>query len=810
MGRTSAPRRLVAVLSTVTRRWSRRGREVLLGKQDLPKSAIAPAAAGLPSSLDSSAKCCDDDASGNTRKFNMNRIRAMQNGNILPGFDSRTHRQGRVWRRWLIFCVTIAAAVAGAAAEPAAADEGRAVVRRLNRLEYQNTICDLLGVKIDFQEMLPPDNSIDGFDNVGEALHTSSFLMERYLEAASIALDRAIANLPQPPTIQKRYSLKETHQVKSTTENVFRRSDDEDRVVMFSSSPWQSASLSPFYPPDPGNYRFRISAAGIQSAGKPVMYRVDAGLMLMTGKQHLVSYFDAPPDESAVVEFVDYLDAQNTIRILPYGLASAQEVDRIGADQFDGPGLAIDWIEVEGPLNENWPPASHRLIFGDLSQELAPMENQSARVEVVSSDPLADAERLLRQFCRRAFRRPVADNDVAPFIQLVNGKRKEGRSFEQAMRVGLTAVMVSPQFLFLPEKPGTLDDFALASRLSYFLWRTMPDDELFTLAEQTRLHLPETLHDQVERMLNDPRSQAFVRDFVGQWLNLRDLNFTMPGHLLYPEFDDMLKESMLRETELFFAEILTHDLSLTNFVASDFSMLNGRLARHYGIPGVEGWEFRRTPSPPDSHRGGVMTMASVLKVTANGTYTSPVMRGVWVLERILGTPSAPPPENVASLVPDIRGATTIRAQLNKHRQDEACAGCHDEIDPPGFALENFDVIGGWRERYRLAGWTRDAEEVTLNGRKMPYYNGAKVDPSDVLPDGRAFQNIDELKLLYLADKDQLARTLTDKLVTYSTGAAPAAADQPRIEAIVARIRKQNYGFRTLIHAVVQDELFQTK
>ena len=734
----------------------------------------------------------------------------MQNGNILPGLDSGPHRQGRVRGRWLIFYVTIAAAVAGGDVEPTAADEGRAVARRLNRLEYQNTICDLLGVKIDFQEMLPPDSSADGFDNVGEALHTSSFLMERYLEAARIALDRAIANLPQPPTIQKRYSLKETHQVKSTTENVFRKSDDDARVVMFSSSPWQSASLSPFYPPDPGNYRFRISAAGIQSQGQPVTYRVDAGLMLMTGKQHLVSYFDAPPDESVVVEFVDYMDARNTIRILPYGLASAQEVDKIGAEQFDGPGLAIDWIEVEGPLNEGWPPASHRLIFGDLAQESAPLENQAARVEVVSSDPLVDAERLLRQFCRRAFRRTVAHNDVAPFIQLVKAKLDEGRSFEEAMRVGLTAVMVSPEFLFLLEKPGTLDDFALASRLSYFLWRTMPDDELLTLAEQTELHRPETLHDQVERMLNDPRSQAFVRDFVGQWLNLRDLDFTMPSHLLYPEFDDMLKESMLRETELFFAEILTHDLSLTNFVASDFSMLNGRLARHYGIPGVAGWEFRRTPLPPDSHRGGVLTMASVLKITANGTYTSPVIRGVWVLERILGTPPAPPPENVASLVPDIRGATTIRELLGKHREDEACAGCHDEIDPPGFALENFDVIGGWRDRYRLSGWTRDAEEVTLNGRKMPYYNGAKVDPSDVLPDGRAFRNVDELKLLYLADKDQLARTLTEKLVTYSTGAAPRPEDQLRIEAIVARVREQNYGFRALIHAVVQDELFQTK
>ncbi|MEJ7594963.1 MAG: DUF1592 domain-containing protein [Planctomycetaceae bacterium] len=738
----------------------------------------------------------------------MNRIRAMQNGKIPPRSNSGRHRHGRVRRVWLVFCCSIAVAVT--VVELAAAEEGRVVARRLNRLEYQNTVCDLLGVKIDFQEMLPPDNSEDGFDNAGEALHTSSFLMERYLEAASMALDRAIANLPQPPNSQKRYSLKETHQVKSTTEDVFRKSDDDDRVVMFSSSPWQSATLSPFYPPDPGNYRFRISAAGIQSSGKPVTYRVDAGLMLMTGKQHLVSYFDAPADTSGIVEFIDYLDARNTIRILPYGLASAQDVHKIGADKFDGPGLAIDWIEVEGPLNEDWPPASHRLVFGDLPQESAPMEDQSARVEVVSSDPLVDAERLLRRFCRRAFRRTVSDKDIAPFIQLVNSKLHEGRSFEQAMRVGLTAVMVSPEFLFLPEKPGTLDDFALASRLSYFLWRTMPDEELLTLAEHTKLHSPEILHDQVERMLNDPKSQAFVRDFVGQWLKLRDIDFTMPGHQLYPEFDDMLKESMLRETELFFAEILTHDLSLTNFVACDFSMLNGRLARHYGIPGVEGWEFRRTLLPPDSHRGGVLTMASVLKVTANGTYTSPVMRGVWVLERILGTPPAPPPENVASLVPDIRGATTIRAQLVKHRQDEACAGCHDEIDPPGFALENFDVIGGWRDRYRLAGWTREAEEVTLNGRKMPYYIGAKVDPSDVLPDGRTFRNIDELKLLYLADKDQLARNLAHKLVTYSTGAAPRTADQPQIEAIVAECRTKGYGLRSLVHAVAGSELFLKK
>lgn len=713
-------------------------------------------------------------------------------------------------RSWRWFCLAAVAALMCHSLDPVAADEGRVVSRRLNRLEYQKTVCDLLGIKIDLQEMLPPDRPADGFDNVGESLHTSSFLMEKYLEAASIALDRAIANRPQPPLIKNRYSLKETHQVKSTTEKVFRKSDDDDRVVMLSSSPWQAITLSPFYPPDPGNYRFRISAAGVQSSGKPVTYRVDAGLMLMTGKQHLVSYFDAPANESSVVEFIDYLDARNTIRILPYGLASAQAVDNVGADVFDGAGLAIDWIEAEGPLNEVWPPASHRLIFGDLPQKSAPIYNQSDRVEVVSDDPAADANRLLRQFCRRAFRRTVADDDVAPFVAIVTTKLNEGRSFEQAMRVGLTAVMVSPEFLFLREDSGALDDFAVASRLSYFLWRTMPDEGLLTLAEQSQLRRPETLHAQVERMLQDPRSKEFVSDFVGQWLNLRDINFTMPGHLLYPEFDDMLKESMVRETELFFTEVLTHDLSITNFVASDFSMLNGRLARHYGIPNVDGWEFRRVSLPADSHRGGLLTMASVLKVTANGTYTSPVVRGVWVLERMLGTPPSPPPESVAGLVPDTRGATTIRAQLVKHRQDEACASCHIEIDPPGFALESFDVIGGWRDRYRLAGWARNAQEVVLNGRKMPYYHGAIVDPSGVLPDGRKFQNIDEFKMLMLADKDQLARALAEKLVTFSTGAAPNSADQSQTETIVAECRAKSYGLRSLIHAIVGSELFLTK
>jgi mono/diheme cytochrome c family protein len=721
-----------------------------------------------------------------------------------------------------------------AAAEAARRAQGRVVLRRLNRVEYENTMRDLLGVQVDLQDLLPADGSAAGFDNVGEALHTSSFLMEKYFEAADKVLNLAIANGPRPPSGKKRYSLKDTHQVKTTTERVFRQLDDT--VVCFSSSPWQAVTLTPFYPPHRGTYRFRISVSGFQSAGKPVVFRVDAGPLLMGTKNHLVGYFDAPADQPAVVEFVDHLEARSTIRILPYGLAPAPAVHKVGADKYEGPGLAVRWVEVEGPLHDAWPPPSHRRLFGDLPQAAAPVFNDRDRVEVVSKDPAADAERILRAFARRAFRRAVTDADVKPFVALVRAKLAEKRSFEQAVRVGLVAVLLSPEFLFLREKSPHptlsptlggegrvrgLDDWALASRLSYFLWSTMPDEEMLTLAEQQKLSQPDTLRGQVERLLKSPKAAAFTENFVGQWLGLRDIDFTEPSHILYPEFDDMLKVSMVRETELFFAEVLTNDLSLTNFVASDFSMLNGRLARHYGIPltlpsppegegrvrGMEGWEFRKVRLPPDSHRGGVLTMASVLKVTANGTTTSPVPRGAWVLDRILGTPPPRPPADVGAVEPDIRGATTIREQLARHRRVASCATCHAKIDPPGFALESFDVIGGWRDNYRTSG---KGEPVVVDGRRMPYLKGPKVDPAGVLPDGRRFENIDEFKQLLLKDKDQLARALAEKLLTYATGGAPETADKPEIEEIVGKIREKNYGLRSLVHEVVQSQLFRRK
>ena len=734
-------------------------------------------------------------------------VRRLKSGEMPPkGKPRPTTQEVEALTDWLAPRVTAAEAAARAS-------QGRVVLRRLNRTEYENTINDLLGIKVSLREQLPQDGSADGFDNAAAANHTSSFLMEKYLEAADTALNMAIANRPKPPaSTTKRYSLKDGHPVRNTTENVYRFLDDGE-VVCFCSSEWHNVGATQFYPSEAGNYRFRISASTIQGDGQPVTFRVTASGTRLTGTSGLISYFDAPPEKPTVFEFVRFMEPRTTITLLPYGLAGANTVNTIGGEYWNGPGLAVQYIEVEGPLNETWPPESHRRIFGDMPQKKFPIYNFSDRVEVVSDEPLVDAQRILSTFARRAFRRNVTADDVAPFVAIVQAKLAAGYSFEPAMRAALKGVLISPEFLFLRERPGKLDDFALANRLSYFLWSTMPDAELSDLAakgaltQQNSQTSDSPIHQQVERMLKHPKSREFTTHFVGQWLGLREIDATEPSHIVYPEFDHLLKVSMIRETELFFDEVLKHDLSLTNFVASDFTLLNGRLGKHYGIPGLTGWEFRKTPLPADSHRGGVLTMASVMKVTANGTTTSPIMRGAWVLDRILGTPPSPPPDGVAAIDPDIRGATTIREQLAKHRTDPACASCHSKIDPPGFALESFDCIGGWRDWYRVTG---NGGSVIVNGRRMPYHKGKPVDPSNLTEDGQPFQNIDEFRLLLLRDKDQLARSLTMKLLTYSTGAAPTKADRPEIEAIVSRVRDKNYGFRSLLHEVVQSPLFQQK
>lgn len=697
--------------------------------------------------------------------------------------------------------------------------QGRVILRRLNRAEYINTVRDLLDVRVDLEDLLPPDTSASGFDNSSETQHVSSYLMENYLEAAERVLDAAISHGKRPQTITRRIDIKAERTVKPTG-SVYRHTDDG--VAIFSS--WASANIQVtlwnYRTHERGRYRIRISGYGYQTE-KPVTFHVMAGTLTAVTEQRMLDYYEVPPKKPTVVEIFEQLEAKNTFRIVTDGLgALPPEVQKIGAENYKGPGLVVQWVEVEGPLLDNWPPRSHRLLMGDLKQAPVPTAENPNRLEVVSDQPLVDAERVLRSFARRAFRRAVTDADIQPYLARVKSKLDEKVSFEQALRVGLRGILVSPHFLFLRESPRPvagsaeatpgakwLDDYALASRLSYFLWSSMPDEELLRLAERGELSRPETLRKQVERLLQDSKAAAFTQNFAGQWLGLRAIDATVPDRYLYPEYDDILKVAMLKEVYQFFDEVLRNDLSLTNFVASDFSILNGRLAKHYGITGVDGLEMRKVPLPVESHRGGVMTMAAVLKVTANGTTTSPILRGAWVLDRMLGTPPPKPSVDVEAVEPDIRGATTIRTQLAKHRQLAECAGCHAKIDPPGFALEQFDVIGGFRTYYRKVN---EGEPTVVNGRRVRYLPGPPVEPADVLPDGRRFADIDEYKALLLRDKDLLAKALAEKLLTYATGAAPTASDQPDVAAIVARSRASQYGFRSLIQEIVQSETFRTR
>ena len=346
---------------------------------------------------------------------------------------------------------------------------------------------------------------------------------------------------------------------------------------------------------------------------------------------------------------------------------------------------------------------------------------------------------------------------------------------------------------------------SLASRLAYFLWSSPPDDELLALAAKGELSKAEVLRGQVDRLLRSPKSERFTRNFTGQWLDLRKLNDTIPDPRLYTEYDGHLHWSLPRETELFFSEVLANDLSVLDFVDSDWTFVNERLARHYGLEGVAGNEFRKVKLPPGSHRGGVMTQASILKVTADGTRTSPVLRGKWVLDQIIGKPAASPPPDVTPIEPDIRGSTTIRQQLEKHRAIASCATCHNHIDPPGFALETYDPIGNWRTFYRVAGPTKKGPVPGTRANR-----GLDVEQGGQMADGRAFHDIDEFKTLLLTDKDQIARNLAQKLLIYSTGGSIQFAHREVVEQIVTADRAKNYGFRTMIHEVVQSRAFRNK
>jgi hypothetical protein len=765
------------------------------------------------------------------------------------------------------------------------AKEGRATQRRLNRYEYENALRDLLHAPwLQIRDALPEDGEAYRFNKVGDALDVSHVQMARYLSAAEYALRQAMAPYAEQPaqTVKRYYARDQRSYTGPMKFNVFNTAPERATfpVLGFEGQPEVRAGNAPITVGDSNPELRELEGVGVvASAYEPIEPRFNQFRAPVAGRYKLrfnaYSVWVGPGQSNKW--FIPNLDDISrgrrdepvtiTAEIPPRLLRKLGDFDvtpdpglheldvwllagemirpdagrlfrsRPGASRWqnplaekDGqPGVVFRWLEVEGPIYDQWPPAGHKLLFADLPVVNRPMpkaDEDTTRtnrfgqrrfrpapgVDVISKKPIADAERLLRDFIQHAYRRATDQAALKRFLPIVRTAMKNGNNFTDAMIAAYTAVLCSPEFIYLEEKPGRLDNYALASRLSFFLWNSAPDDELRALAARGQLHDGNVLRAQTERLLSDPRSRQFVDAFLDYWLDLRRMLATAPDANLYSDYylDDLLTESAQAETQLFFAELLRNDLPARSLVASDFAMLNEKLAAHYGLPPVRGVALRRTPLPKESPRGGLLTQAAVLKVTANGTTTSPVLRGAWIMERILGQKPPPPPPSVPAVEPDIRGAVTIRQQLDKHRTQETCAACHAKIDPAGFALENFDVMGGWRERYRSEAGGELAQGIAKSGQKFAFHYALPVDATGELPDGRQFRDIREFKELLLADEQQLARNLTQQLVVYATGAPIRFSDRPAIAKILANSRAGEYGVRTLVHEIVQSDLFLMK
>ncbi|HZE98076.1 MAG TPA: DUF1592 domain-containing protein [Planctomycetota bacterium] len=742
------------------------------------------------------------------------------------------------------------------------AAEGRSIWRRLNRYEYENTLRDLLQAPwLQIKEMLPEDGERYRFNKAGEGLDVSHVQMAQYLLAAEYALREVTANqVARPETTTTRYYTRDQKSFANKMKfNEFNRSPERATfpVLGFEGQPkirtgdgqlsvgpadpatrekegigLVAGAYEPLEPkfnefkaPRAGRYRLRLFAQSVWvGPGKEPKWWVPDLDNVARGRrpEPITLYSEIPPrllrrlgafditPDPAVAAMETWLLKGETIRPDASRLFRSRPPNWHNplATKEGCPGVVYRWLEVEGPLLDQWPSAGHQLLFGDLPiRQTAP-----GKVEIDSANPKADADRLLRAFIRKAYRRPAAEADIARFAQVIHKALDGGIPFADAMIAGYSAVLCSPGFVCLEERPGWLDDDALASRLSYFLWNSPPDDALRAAAERGDLRRPDTLRALAARMIEDPKSTRFVDAFVDYWLDLRRVNATSPDAELYPDYylDDLLVESADEEPRATFEELLHGNLPTRNVVASDFVVVNERLAAHYGLAGVEGVAFRRVSLPEGSVRGGFLTQAGVLKVTANGTTTSPVLRGAWVMERILGKPAPPPPPSVPAVEPDIRGATTIREQLDKHRSLKTCAACHSKIDPAGFALESFDVLGGWRRQYRALGQGTKAAGYGKNGQPFAFHHGPEVDASGELPGGGAFKDILELKKLILRDERGIARNLARQLLVFATGSGVRFGDRGQVEEILDRTADGGYGVKSIVLEIALSGLFQRK
>ncbi len=703
------------------------------------------------------------------------------------------------------------------AVEAKRATGGRGVIRRLTRYEYSNTLTDLLGVELDYAKNLPPETAgPGGFQNDGSVMGMSGMQLEYYLEAARMGLDVALVEGPQPRRL--------TH---FGTCNVDRRWNAEvEKIHTNKIQPGNAFMTRMMDYPTTGPVTVRVKAyAKIPDSKGPPRMRVRAGIRADTyipgGQIGEDIDIHATAAEPGIYEFRGRLEQFQSVLETPSNfpglMITVQNVYDDGSDKIEvldlrlneqerelnqpdpnQPWLVVEWVEFAAPDYATWPPEHHRqILFKGLD---------------VPEDEVGYAEAVLRGFMRRAYRRPATDAEVAQPLQLFKDIRGQYPTFTATIKEALAMVLVSPQFLYLVEPSDAaqgarkLDDHEVASRLSYFLWSTMPDEELFRAAESGRLLKPRTLKKQVQRMLAHPHSQRFVRQFTEQWLDLRALERVAVNPEFYPDFNDRVMADMRRETEAFFEEILRYNLSALNFLDSDFTMLNERLAQHYGIKWVVGTEMSRVALPPNSRRGGLITQASMLVGNSTGEDSHPIDRAVWILERILDDPPSPPPASVPDLDPEAPGFAqlSLKEQLAIHRDQGACASCHKKIDPWGFPLEEFDATGLHRtESLRLT-----AKE---KGGPRTERSFAPVDAFDVMPDGAEIHGTASLKA-YLLDQRRrdFARAMVVKLATYGLGRTLEFTDEPAIEELADQFEQQDYRLDSLIESIVQSDLFLTR
>ncbi len=662
---------------------------------------------------------------------------------------------------------------------------GRPVLHRLNRAEYTNAIRDLLALEIDGASLLPADDSGYGFDNIGDVLSVSPMLLERYLSAARKIIRLAIGDHTGRPDSQ-------TYDVPSFLRQEDRTSDD----LPFGSR--GGIAVRHFFPLD-GDYlikvRLKTSYDGASVLGIAEQHQLDfrldrerIGQLTVGGDTNSSLY--SPVEEVAPDAHLEVLVPVGAgphlvgVAFLRETWAPEQGVQpSLGSRELEEPGVGS--MTISGPYNARGPgetPSRSKIFV------CRPTSSQ---------DEEPCARKIISTLARRAYRRPITDDEVLTLLGPYQIGRGKG-GFEAGIELALQRILVSPEFLFRIERdpenaePGTaypISDLELASRLSFFLWSSIPDDQLLEVAADGQLKHPAVLEKQVGRMLADSRSQALVSNFAGQWLYLRNIATVTPDLGEFPEFDENLREALQRETELFFESMLREDRSIVDLLDADFTFLNERLARHYDIPNVYGSHFRRVTLYNEERRG-LLGKGSILTATSYANRTSPVLRGKWVLENILGTPPPPPPPNV----PELEGATrdgkplTMRQRMEEHRANPVCAACHARMDPLGFALENFDAIGGWR----------DTEAGTL------------IDASGVLPDGTRFEGAPGLRKVLLSRREDFVRNVTEKLLTYALGRGTEYYDAPAVRSIMREAAPSDYRWSSLIVGIVKSTPFQMR